>query len=206
MHDIFPEIPLATLATVNADNFDGYIAKAAEFNMAFDCSSQSSYANFANSNLKDRGYPVWQWTYDDASCAAIGVSGITNNVADEFKDHIKFIPEPTIELEWNAELQNAEFTIDAVTFGGETKKVKAIPLVTEATEGGFDAVLTVTDEASAKGLQRMVKAKIVVSSNSSSGGASQKGCKASPGSNYRILAAAFVAIIILKINVKKEKI
>ena len=212
MHDVMPELPVATLATVNADNFDVYLKKATEWNMAFDCSSQLHYSNFANSNLKDRGYALWQWTYDDATSASVGISGITNNGADDFKNLIKTIPQPSLNVESGDNFENAEFTIDAVTFGGETVKVKAVPLVWENSEDGINAVLTVKDENSLKGLQRTVKAKVeVVGGNSSdisgenSSGSSSKGCGSQAG-NFTSILAVLSVIIIIRNNIKKEKI
>ena len=218
MHDVFPELPVATLATVTADNFDGYVKKATAWNMSFDCSSQLNYAKFANSNLKDRGYGLWQWTYDDAFCAAIGISGITNNNADDFGNLIRTIPEPSLEIGREEDLGNAEFTIKAVTFGGETIEVKAVQFVWESSENGIDAVLTVKDENSPKELRRTVKAAISVkgegdpagtaSEDRSSGSASPGGCRSSVGVVPPVFPALAAVLFIgnKKNNIKEAKI
>ncbi len=216
MNYLMPEIPIATLNSPTKDNFDRFLVKAAKQNMAFDCSSGVSYAAFANSNLKDRGYPLWQWTYEDAFSAAIGITGITNNNPSDFSGLIRKIKEPTgLTIGKNKDISQAVFDVEAETFDGKTITVKAQVFVRERTENGYRAVLTVRDENSFRGLTRTVKAEITLTDDGSGeesenateqNGESNagKGCGANAGGGFTLPLAAVAANIYVKEENQKQ--
>lgn len=214
MNYLMPEIPIATLNTPTKDNLDRALVKAAKWNMAFDCSSGVNYSAFTNSNLKDRGYPLWQWTFEDASSAAIGITGLTNNDPSDFSGLIRKIEEPTeLTIGKNKDISQAVFDVEAETFDGKTITVKAQAFVWERTENGYRAVLAVRDENSFRGLTRTVKAEISLTdeideesgeeSENSSGQSGEsdtgKGCGANAnGGGFTFLLAAVAAALYIK--------
>lgn len=202
MNYLMPEIPIATLNTPTKQNLDRYLAKATKSNMAFDCSSGADHS-FVNSDLKDRGYPLWQWTYENAVAASIGVTGLTSNDPSDFSDLIRKIDEPTgLTIGKNQDISQAVFNVEAETFGGETITVEARAFVWERTENGCRAALTVRDEESFNGLTRTVKAEISMvdesdeenpSASEESGSNREKGCGANVSGSGIPLSLALIA-------------
>ena len=219
MNYLMPEIPIATLNAPTKENFDRVLLKAAKLNMAFDCSSGTSYSDFANSNLKDRGYPLWQWTFEDASSAGVGITGITNNNPSVFSNLIRKIKEPTgLTLGKNKDISQAVFNVETETFDGKTVTAEARAFVWERTDNGYRAVLAVRDENSFRGITRTVKAEIALtdeideesgeasenSSKQSGGNNNGKGCGANAnGGGIPLLLAAFATFCIKTKNKKQ---
>lgn len=213
MNYLMPEIPIATLNTPTKDNLDRALAKAAKLNMAFDCSSGVNYSAFANSNLKDRGYPLWQWTFEDASSAGVGITGLTNNNPSDFSHLIRKIAEPAgLTIGKNKDISQAVFDVEAETFDGKTITAKAQAFVWERTENGYRAVLAVRDENSFRGLTRTIKAEITLTdeidgesgeeSENASGQSGEsntgKGCGANAGGGFTLLLAAVATALYIK--------
>lgn len=83
-----PEIPTASLNTVNESNFEYTSAKYNSYNMAMNAGGMDKYPKLIGGAMKDRGYMCYSWTYDSAQTAVDatvrGVFGVTNNVANKY--------------------------------------------------------------------------------------------------------------------------
>lgn len=146
MHEVMPSLPIATLVQVTESNCDGYLKKAARWNMTFAPSYNEGYATFFNSNFKDRGYIAWGWTYKDVSPVQMGMTGITHDYADLFRSYAKRLITPEgLSIEEGEDLTKKTFSVQKRNFGGDTETVQAKVFVSEKTQGGYRAILRVEE-------------------------------------------------------------
>lgn len=123
----FPEIPSATLNTVNESNFASVSAKCNSYNMVMDASGIDRYPKLLDSIMKDRGYMSFSWTFDSAqSCAdatAKGIYGITNNVANRFAERTKSVRgKENQSIEKSALSFDEPIAVIARSYAGEEKE------------------------------------------------------------------------------------
>lgn len=207
MHELMPELPVASLQEVTAKNFDEYLRKAALWNMTFDSPYTEGYSGFVNSNFKDRGYMAWLWTYDNPSAAELGISGITNNRADMFGKRAKrLFADGELTLKAEEDISAARFTVKKQTFGGAEEEVEAGVFVYEKTDGGYRAVLFYEDRddeyySSVKIYTREVFVREKAADRQSEEGSfAAGGC----GSVFALRGAVFGVVLLTMFAIKKN--
>ncbi|MCI8412500.1 MAG: hypothetical protein HFE47_00165 [Clostridia bacterium] len=147
MHRIMPSLPIATLNQPTRDNFDTLLGRAARWNMTFDPSLQTGYPSFFNSNLKDRGYMAWSWTYKDPSAVQIGITGITHDYANIFSEYTKRLTAPEgLTVKEGEELTGKTFTATKLLYNGNEQSVTAKVFMSEKVQGGYRAILVAEEK------------------------------------------------------------
>ncbi len=143
-----PQVPSATLRDVTDGNLETYIPQAAKYNFCFDMPNSTSYT-LMNGNLKNRGYMSYCWTYGNymniIDGVKMGVTGITNNTADNLKDHVKAWETTALKCPEGADITKHDFNVELRTYDGGTKNAKARVYLYEQTEKGYRAILRYND-------------------------------------------------------------
>lgn len=196
LHELMPEVPSATLNTVDESSLEEYIAKAAEWNFCFDLPYRTSYT-LLDGNLKNRGYMDWCWTYEGAKAvrdaAGMGVTGITNNNADAFSGSVKkLIPVGGLTIGEEEDIMNMDFSAELLTFGGERSTVEAGVFLWERTERGYRVILRCYDD----GVWLYSGAAEVLFEKSGETTSGASGCGSAFGPVSYILPVAFVAALL----------
>lgn len=143
MHDLMPSLPISSLNQPTESNFDEFMRRASRINMTFDPSYQTGYPTFFNSNLKDRGYMAWSWTYKDPSAVQLGITGITNDYADIFGKYAKRITAPDgLTVKPDEDISVKKFSAEKLNFDGTSETIEAKVFISEKTNGGYNAILT----------------------------------------------------------------
>ncbi len=125
MKEILPEIPTALLGNFTMDA--SLISTLGNLNTVAD--TNSANINFIDNMVfyRDRGFSGWAWTYTTEmvtkSAVAIGIMGITNNVADFFSDQVVNIKGIPFTLGKNETITKAEYYVTATYYTGEVRDV-----------------------------------------------------------------------------------
>lgn len=87
MYAVLPRIPTALLTTFSADNAEDVFLACGDLNAVIDA-PRDGITPELNRFLRDRGFIGWYWTYETteqmSQAVALGYTGLTTDVADEF--------------------------------------------------------------------------------------------------------------------------
>lgn len=145
MKQTLPEIPIADLNSYAEGTFMNSMETIGRNGMILDTNS----ANFSSSFVRilaERGFASFFWTYDNISRCYTGIKngvlGLTNNLADTFKDYpISLVAEES----YDCDVPFSEFTIELpyLTYGREVseEKLTASVFYIEENEQYADVIL-----------------------------------------------------------------
>ena len=140
LRDALPETPAAYLensSAVNVNTLSGFLQTLGEYNAVADKNYEQGTTSSFDRYLKDRGMAGWYWTFKDESALEIGKKlgfvGLTNNVAETWKDEVRFIKGGKAET--FAIGDETELTL--TTYAGEEKTVTGEIFYSKKTLGGY---------------------------------------------------------------------
>lgn len=143
MYEQLPQIPTANLNSFTYNDFANGLITCGNYNTSVDTGYGNVSDYFMANEMLVRGYMAYCWTYGSAAEVAgyfgSGVLGMTNNVADTYKDLVRSI---TIEGEYlTGSANDTSFKVIATTYGGETREVQASVFLTEERADGTYVIL-----------------------------------------------------------------
>ena len=140
LRDALPETPAAYLensSAVNVNTLSEFLQTLGEYNAVADKNYEQGTTSSFDRYLKDRGMAGWYWTFKDESALEIGKKlgfvGLTNNVAETWKDEVRFIKGGKAET--FAIGDETELTL--TTYAGEEKTVTGEIFYSKKTLGGY---------------------------------------------------------------------
>lgn len=143
MYAELPQIPTANLNTYTYNDFANGLITSGTYNTVPDTGYGNVSDYFVANEMLVRGYMAYCWTYGSkaevANYFGSGVLGMTNNVADVYKDLVC-----AVGSEGKYLIGSADDTIfDAVvtTYSGESQAVQAKVFLTEEREDGTYVIL-----------------------------------------------------------------
>lgn len=143
MHEQLPHIPTADLNSFTQDEFVKGLLTAGTCNTVPDTGYGNVSPAFLAGGMLARGFMGYCWTYGSAAEVrkhfASGVLGMTNNVADSFKDLVCGICVGQKELTASADAEYVD--VVATTYGGATRSVRAKIFLKEERADGVYAIL-----------------------------------------------------------------
>lgn len=150
VHNVIPEIPLATLNDVRSTTLNSVIAKYNAINAVFD-THVTCYGdkNLVDGALKNRGYMSFCWTLADKDefllSFANGYYGLTNNQADEAGTLIRKVEGKDGQIVDEDIGVGSEITVVATNYRGEQKEDTATVFAIRKNDGYAEIIASYDD-------------------------------------------------------------